>query len=91
MELRKIQVRGSLPSRTENAGRLAKRKDRTDKQAELLYELDRLQTGDKSRETAPFEETAGYPDDRLRLIFTCCHPSLSVEAQVALTLRTWED
>ena len=29
-----------------------------------------------------------YPDDRLRLIFTCCHPSLSEEAQVALTLRT---
>jgi RNA polymerase sigma-70 factor (ECF subfamily) len=27
------------------------------------------------------------PDDRLRLIFTCCHPSLSPEAQVALTLR----
>ncbi|MFF5213570.1 RNA polymerase sigma factor [Streptosporangium sp. NPDC000396] len=27
------------------------------------------------------------PDDRLRLIFTCCHPALSVEAQVALTLR----
>jgi RNA polymerase sigma-70 factor (ECF subfamily) len=29
-----------------------------------------------------------YPDDRLRLIFTCCHPSLKQEAQVALTLRT---
>ncbi len=27
------------------------------------------------------------PDDRLRLIFTCCHPSLSLETQVALTLR----
>ena len=31
---------------------------------------------------------ADFPDDRLRLIFTCCHPSLAVEAQVALTLRT---
>ncbi|MFD0598394.1 RNA polymerase sigma factor [Catellatospora coxensis] len=29
----------------------------------------------------------GVPDDRLRLIFTCCHPALSQEAQVALTLR----
>lgn len=29
-----------------------------------------------------------FADDRLRLIFTCCHPSLAVEAQVALTLRT---
>ena len=29
-----------------------------------------------------------FPDDRLRLIFTCCHPALGQEAQVALTLRT---
>ena len=29
-----------------------------------------------------------FPDDRLRLIFTCCHPGLAQEAQVALTLRT---
>ena len=28
------------------------------------------------------------PDDRLRLIFTCCHPALALEAQVALSLRT---
>ena len=28
-----------------------------------------------------------FPDDRLRLIFTCCHPALAVEAQIALTLR----
>jgi RNA polymerase sigma-70 factor (ECF subfamily) len=27
------------------------------------------------------------PDDRLRLVFTCCHPALAREAQVALTLR----
>ena len=30
----------------------------------------------------------GVPDERLRLIFTCCHPALAVEARVALTLRT---
>jgi RNA polymerase sigma-70 factor (ECF subfamily) len=29
-----------------------------------------------------------FPDERLELVFTCCHPALSVEAQVALTLRT---
>ncbi|MGH9712574.1 MAG: RNA polymerase sigma factor [Candidatus Acidiferrales bacterium] len=29
-----------------------------------------------------------FPDDRLRLIFTCCHPALDIDAQVALTLRT---
>jgi RNA polymerase sigma-70 factor (ECF subfamily) len=33
-------------------------------------------------------ESAGEPEDRLRLIFTCCHPALAREAQVALTLRT---
>src|SRR5947209_5876477 len=33
-------------------------------------------------------DTADIPDDRLGLIFTCCHPALAVEAQVALTLRT---
>jgi RNA polymerase sigma-70 factor, ECF subfamily len=33
------------------------------------------------------EETT-FPDERLELIFTCCHPALSAEAQVALTLRT---
>ncbi|MFD2472319.1 RNA polymerase sigma factor [Amycolatopsis silviterrae] len=31
---------------------------------------------------------SGVPDDRLRLIFTCCHPALAFEAQVALALRT---
>src|SRR5262249_41845905 len=29
-----------------------------------------------------------FPDERLELIFTCCHPSLATDAQVALTLRT---
>lgn len=36
---------------------------------------------------APESETDDVPDERLRLFFTCCHPALSVEAQVALTLR----
>jgi RNA polymerase sigma-70 factor (ECF subfamily) len=60
-------------------------KTRTDKQPFLQYETERLQPF-----VLPeiFEETAEYPDDRLRLIFTCCHPSLNREAQVALTLRT---
>ncbi|MEV4619868.1 DUF6596 domain-containing protein [Asanoa sp. NPDC049573] len=31
---------------------------------------------------------SGFPDERLELIFTCCHPALAIEAQVALTLRT---
>lgn len=60
-------------------------KTKADKQPELEYEAGRLQTYD---EPALTDETVEYPDDRLRLIFTCCHPSLSREAQVALTLRT---
>ena len=36
----------------------------------------------------PDYEKSEIPDDRLRLIFTCCHPALAPEAQVALTLRT---
>jgi RNA polymerase sigma-70 factor (ECF subfamily) len=37
--------------------------------------------------SAPIEGEGVVPDDRLRLIFTCCHPALSISAQVALTLR----
>lgn len=36
----------------------------------------------------PDYDTEEIPDDRLRLIFTCCHPALAPDAQVALTLRT---
>src|SRR5713101_1223480 len=36
----------------------------------------------------PNYDTEEIPDDRLRLIFTCCHPALAPEAQVALTLKT---
>jgi RNA polymerase sigma-70 factor (ECF subfamily) len=47
----------------------------------------------KLREVAvlnPADEAAAdeVPDDRLRLMFTCCHPALALDAQVALTLRT---
>jgi RNA polymerase sigma-70 factor, ECF subfamily len=44
------------------------------------------QAADLSQPEEPEEETA-VPDDRLRLIFTCCHPALASGAQVALTLR----
>ncbi|HKN83303.1 MAG TPA: RNA polymerase sigma factor [Pyrinomonadaceae bacterium] len=64
---------------------LRRDKTRTDKQSEIEYEATRLQP---FVEPALPEEPVEYPDDRLRLIFTCCHPSLSREAQVALTLRT---
>jgi RNA polymerase sigma-70 factor (ECF subfamily) len=50
-------------------------------QAQLVHDLE-------STITEPQYETGEIPDERLRLIFTCCHPSLALEAQVALTLRT---
>jgi RNA polymerase sigma-70 factor, ECF subfamily len=52
---------------------------------ELLGEVAVLSPGDQ--EPGVPEETGPVADDRLRLIFTCCHPALSAEAQVALTLR----
>src|SRR6516162_2465803 len=36
---------------------------------------------------APEYDASDIPDDRLRLVFTCCHPALALEAQIALTLR----
>jgi RNA polymerase sigma-70 factor (ECF subfamily) len=49
---------------------------------ELLRELAALE-----HPWSPGAEVDAVPDDRLRLIFTCCHPALAPEAQVALTLR----
>jgi RNA polymerase sigma-70 factor (ECF subfamily) len=58
--------------------RLRREASRDDRhaQAELVHDRDK-----------PPEEVGPLPDDRLRLIFTCCHPSLAPVAQVALTLR----
>src|SRR5271155_2703396 len=44
------------------------------------------QLGTEAPEVATFDDE-GMEDDRLRLIFTCCHPALAPEARVALTLR----
>jgi predicted RNA polymerase sigma factor len=54
------------------------RRDRT-----LQRKLPLLIMAEDTQPTPP----GGFPDDRLRLVFTCCHPALSAEAQVALTLR----
>jgi RNA polymerase sigma-70 factor (ECF subfamily) len=52
---------------------------------ELLSEVAVLSPGNDDPSIP--EEVGPVQDDRLRLIFTCCHPALSTEAQVALTLR----
>jgi len=41
-----------------------------------------------NRDVSEIDDEVAVRDDQLRLIFTCCHPALAVEAQVALTLRT---
>jgi RNA polymerase sigma-70 factor, ECF subfamily len=52
---------------------------------ELLSEVAVLSPGGDDPGMA--QEVGPVPDDRLRLIFTCCHPALSAQAQMALTLR----
>ena len=52
---------------------------------ELLSQMAVLAPGDD--EPGTLQEAGPMPDDRLRLIFTCCHPALATQAQVALTLR----
>ncbi len=66
---------------------LARRERTRREKRELLRDGD---DGPAMEDAAPFDEfaTGVLPDDRLRLIFTCCHPALNREAQVALTLRT---
>jgi RNA polymerase sigma-70 factor, ECF subfamily len=60
-------------------------KTRRDKQDSLQYESTPAgHAPDAEVDDTPMD----FPDDRLRLIFTCCHPALNAEAQVALTLRT---
>jgi RNA polymerase sigma-70 factor, ECF subfamily len=54
--------------------------------AERLAELARLEAQDE--EELPMDDESSIVDDRLRLIFTCCHPALDMSARVALTLRT---
>ena len=52
---------------------------------------EKMETYAREQEPAlaePDYDSAEIPDDRLRLMFTCCHPALAPEAQVALTLRT---
>ena len=63
--------------------------DRLRRQTRFAEKLDAYTAAGASLtvETPEFDP-GDIPDDRLRLIFTCCHPALALEAQVALTLRT---
>jgi RNA polymerase sigma-70 factor (ECF subfamily) len=59
---------------------------RESRERELFGEVAVLSSGNDHQPGVP-EEVGPVQDDRLRLIFTCCHPALAMEAQVALTLR----
>jgi RNA polymerase sigma-70 factor (ECF subfamily) len=60
-----------------------RRKKRFEEKVELYARDGSVRTVEE-----PGYDTNEIPDDRLRLIFTCCHPALAAESQVALTLRT---
>jgi RNA polymerase sigma-70 factor, ECF subfamily len=60
----------------------ARRRARFDRtRVDLAHHLQQLSEQDAD------DVAAGIEDDRLRLVFTCCHPALTIDAQVALTLR----
>ncbi|MEM6929244.1 MAG: sigma-70 family RNA polymerase sigma factor [Myxococcota bacterium] len=63
--------------------RLRRQATRTDKASELKVLADLTQP-----DAEPDLDAMAIPDDRLALMFTCCHPALAQPAQVALTLRT---
>jgi RNA polymerase sigma-70 factor, ECF subfamily len=67
--------------------RLRRRKRLVEKTEELTREAT-IDSGLAALESAATEDGMAIPDDRLRLIFTCCHPALAMDARVALTLRT---
>jgi RNA polymerase sigma-70 factor (ECF subfamily) len=65
----------------------ARRRERTRRQKQPLLEQE-LAIATSEDAVVPEDPPSEIPDDRLRLIFTCCHPALNREAQIALTLRT---
>jgi len=70
--------------------RVAMRKaiDQLRRQASFAAKQDQIAILAELEQSAEAEASCPLPDERLGLIFTCCHPALSHEAQVALTLKT---
>ncbi|CAM3950358.1 sigma-70 family RNA polymerase sigma factor [Nocardiopsis rhodophaea] len=61
--------------------------DRLRRDATAARKLPLLVKEDAVHDVYDVEDASGIPDERLKLIFTCCHPAMSMEARVALTLR----
>jgi RNA polymerase sigma-70 factor (ECF subfamily) len=68
-------------ARNKALDRLRRESTRTGRESQATFESQLNASADPPEEVGPVQ------DDRLRLIFTCCHPSLAAEAQLALTLR----
>jgi len=62
--------------------------DRIRRERTLAIKTEQLQRELRAGSEETMDETATFPDERLELIFTCCHPALALDAQVGLTLRT---
>ena len=62
--------------------------DRIRREHTLAVKTEQLERELRGGPEETMDETATFPDERLELIFTCCHPALALDAQVGLTLRT---
>ncbi|MEA2211037.1 MAG: hypothetical protein QOF83_985 [Solirubrobacteraceae bacterium] len=62
--------------------------DRIRRERTLAAKTEQLKRELRDGSGETMDETATFPDARLELIFTCCHPALALDAQVGLTLRT---
>jgi RNA polymerase sigma-70 factor, ECF subfamily len=62
--------------------------DRIRRERTLAAKTEELKRELRNEAEQATDETTTFPDERLELIFTCCHPALALEAQVGLTLRT---
>ncbi len=62
--------------------------DRIRRERTLAAKTEQLERELRDEPEEPMDEAATFPDERLELIFTCCHPALGLDAQVGLTLRT---
>jgi RNA polymerase sigma-70 factor (ECF subfamily) len=71
-------------ARNKAVDRIRRRTSFAQKLESYTFEVTRLEASTAE----PDLDSSEIPDDRLRLIFTCCHPALSIDAQVPLTLRT---
>jgi RNA polymerase sigma-70 factor, ECF subfamily len=62
--------------------------DRIRRERTLAAKTEQLERELRDGSEETMDEAATFPDERLELIFTCCHPALALDAQVGLTLRT---